>query len=395
MGDTFGWREHRLLQGDGRGGYLVHPAAYQFVPRWNGIKVLPFGIIAMDNGELLLMGAARTGDGPSVYGETVQARSADGGATWSPYEAVGYGPAVGLTSIGAGRLFRAGHHPEQGPVRCFSHDYGRTWPEWVPAPLAPNGHPWSNEGNALVDFGPDGKAELIGWNSGHRSEGVEGKPFGTWPSRAFLCWSRDGGRTVEDYTYPNEWNWTDTWEGETWARSCSEGAMVRAANGWLVAAKRLDVSARFIRHHYDSFMGTGTSVSKDEGSTWTPISQVFEAGRHHANLQRRPNGDILLTVVRRLDIRGGELASYRLGCDAVVSRDHGLTWETDRAYILDDWPHIHYPDLGAVTGETGDFWYGCANGHQSSTTLDDGAILTTYGHYTHGGALIKWRPSGN
>ena len=79
----------------------------------------------------------------------------------------------------------------------------------------------------------------------------------------------------------------------------------------------------------------------------------------------------------------------------MVSRDHGLTWETDRAYILDDWPHIHYPDLGAVTWETGDFWYGCANGHQSSTTFDDGAILTAYGHYVHGGALIKWRPSGN
>jgi hypothetical protein len=105
---------------------------------------------------------------------------------------------------------------------------------------------------------------LIGWNSGHRPKGVDGKPFGTWPSRAFLCWSRDGGRTCQDYTYPKEWNWTDTFAGKTWERSCSEGAMVRAANGWLVVAKRMDVPARFIHYHYDSFMGTGASVYAEE-----------------------------------------------------------------------------------------------------------------------------------
>jgi len=100
-----------------------------------------------------------------------------------------------------------------------------------------------------------------------------------------------------------------------------------------------------------------------------------------------------MTVVRRLDISDGELASYRLGCDAVVSRDHGLTWNVDEMYILDDWPHIHHPDIGAVTWETLNAWYGCANGHQCSTTLADGSIMTSYGHYTYGEALIKWQPA--
>ena len=108
------WAKRRR---DGRGGYLVHAAEYQFVPRFEGVKVLPFGLVAMDNGEVLLIGAARTGRGPSVYGEMVSTRSADAGATWSDYEVIGYGPAVGLTYLGDGCLLRPGHHPEEGPCR--------------------------------------------------------------------------------------------------------------------------------------------------------------------------------------------------------------------------------------------------------------------------------------
>ena len=387
----FSWKEHRVLRGDGRGGYVVHPAPYRFVPRYRGVKVLPFGLAAMDNGEILLMGAARTGRGPSVYGETVASISADRGATWSEYETAGFGPPVRLTCLGGGSLYRHGEGPD-GPGLYFSHDYGRTWPERHPLPVAPNGQPWSSEGNALVDFDGDGRPVLIGWTSGHRPDDAEGKPFGTWPSRAFVCWSFDGGRTCEQYSYPEEWKWTDSFEGTTWERSCSDGAMVRAANGWIVAAKRMDVPARWIRYHYDSFMGTGVSISRDNGRTWSRLVEVFEAGRHHANLLRLANGDLVLTAVRRLDIRGGELASYRLGCDALVSGDHGLTWNTDRMYILDDWPHLHHKELGAVTWETGEMWYGCANGHQASVSLGDGSVLTAYGHYAYGGALIRWRP---
>jgi hypothetical protein len=66
--ERFSWKEHRVLQGDGRGGWIVHPAQYQFVPRFGEYKVLPFGLAAMDNGEILLMGAARTGVGPRYTG---------------------------------------------------------------------------------------------------------------------------------------------------------------------------------------------------------------------------------------------------------------------------------------------------------------------------------------
>ena len=48
--ERFSWKEHHVLQGDGRGGFVVHPAEYQFVPRFGEFKVLPFGLTAMDNG---------------------------------------------------------------------------------------------------------------------------------------------------------------------------------------------------------------------------------------------------------------------------------------------------------------------------------------------------------
>lgn len=99
-----------------------------------------------------------------------------------------------------------------------------------------------------------------------------------------------------------------------------EGGLVRAANGWIVAALRMDIEPRYFDHPqcHDNLMGTAVSVSKDDGKTWSPIQKIFEAGRMHANLLRLPNGDLVMTVIKREDIRGGNLASYRRGCEAVV-----------------------------------------------------------------------------
>ena len=59
----------------------------------------------MDNGEILLLGAAKTDRTTFQNGEeTVAAISADGGATWSDYQAIGYGRPVMLTDLGGGTL---------------------------------------------------------------------------------------------------------------------------------------------------------------------------------------------------------------------------------------------------------------------------------------------------
>ena len=76
------------------------------------------------------------------------------------------------------------------------------------------------------------------------------------------------------------------------------------------------------------------------------------------------------------------MASYRRGCDAVVSHDNGRTWHTDRMYILDEFSAVG----------TAEQWYKCRCGHLYSIALEDGSILTTYGNYSSGGALILWKP---
>ena len=74
-------------------------------------------------------------------------------------------------------------------------------------------------------------------------------------------------------------------------------------------------------------------------------------------------------------------ASYRRGCDAVVSHDNGVTWDVDHMFILDD-----FAAIGA------DRWYEVACGHLFSISLGDGSVLTTYGNYRNAGALISWEP---
>ena len=118
-----------------KGGYLSQPAEYQFLPRFGEAKVVPFGLAKMDNSEILLLGAAKTDHITFQNGEeTVAAISADGGATWSDYQAIGYGRPVMLTDLGGGTLSYndGGLMAEDGSSLCFSHDYGRTWSERIP-----------------------------------------------------------------------------------------------------------------------------------------------------------------------------------------------------------------------------------------------------------------------
>jgi hypothetical protein len=163
----------------------------------------------------------------------------------------------------------------------------------------------------------------------------------------------------------------------------SEGAIVRAANGWLVAALRIDMPPHFFDGpHDDSLEGTAISISKDEGQTWSPLNILFTAGRHHANLSRLPNGDLVCVMIVRDDIQEGKLASHLRGCDAVLSYDNGLTWDLAHKFTLDEWEYLD-PN----------YWVNGQCGHVGSVVLKDGSILTAYGHYLKGAAvLVKWKP---
>ncbi|MSR58126.1 MAG: exo-alpha-sialidase [Planctomycetaceae bacterium] len=377
------WQEHQIRQGDGQGGWVDRPAQRQVLKHPDANHTMPFGLASMDNGELVILCSREKTD---AKGRTVQAVisfSKDGGATWSDFMSV---PGTTdrpmlLTDLGQGRLsFLA-------PRRFFSSDYGRTWPEAVDHPLTKAGMTFGVEGNAWVDRDEQGRAKAIlevGW---HYAPGkVHPKDDATGQFRRSL----DGGKTWIDEVTPPQWKYIVEHKGKKWPRGVSEGAIARAANGDLVAALRTDMPPKYFDGpHDDSLEGTAISISKDDGRTWSEMQFLFEAGRHHANLQRLSNGDLVCTLVVRDDIqRGkraeGQLTSRRRGCDALVSRDHGQTWNLERRYELDGFDYLR---------EDG-YWVDGKVGHVGAVALPDGQMLCTYGDYQRGAALVKWKPDG-
>lgn len=366
-----GWKRHLFKQDDGRGGWIVRTAEIQYLHRKTGGSVMPFGVTQMDNGEVILAAnLEEPGDQPVV------AFSPDNGQSWTEFQNIEGATSrpVMLTYLGKGNLMLI---CQDSFKQCFSGDYGRTWPERRPLLLAPNGEPFHVEGNALVDRGSRGVATriaAIGWNFGKLS----------WPAPqfCFLRWSNDGGRTWSNETMPKAWRWEEVYKGKSYTCSVNEGSLVRAANGWLVAALRTGLAPKYLDIDYDQWCGTGVSVSKDDGITWSPVRVLYDAGRMHAHLLRLRNGNIVMTYILRQDIESGRLASYRRGCEAIISHDNGLNWDLAHRYILDDW---EYAD-----GER----YTNACGHVGSALLNDGSILTCYGNYpSHGACLIRWRPT--
>ena len=367
-----GWLEHRVLQADGRGGWVSRPAKIQAIQHPTATMTMPFGLVRMDNGELALQCSAE--DKPT---RPVIAFSRDDGDTWTDfYEIPGAsGRPMLLTCHGGGMLsFVAGR-------RHFSHDYGRTWNDSVAHPPTRAGRPFHLEGNAWVDRDEAGKAKAIlelGWHY------APGKTHPRDDATVVFRRSLDGGRSWIDEFSPPQWKFTMRHAGKSWLRGVSEGAIVRAANGDLVAALRSDMPPRFFDGpHDDSLEGTAISISQDDGRTWSKMNILFYAGRHHANLQRLPNNDLVCTMVVRDDVDGLNRASDRRGCDALISRDNGQTWNVDRRYELDAWRYDR--DDG--------YWVDGKCGHIAAVTLPDGHVISAYGHYLKGAAvLIKWHP---
>ena len=382
--ESYGWRPHLMRQGDGKGGWLCKQAECQFLAMKTEEKVQPlamgggagsamgFGLAQMDNGEVAFAGAWNADGTPSTI--PVIAISADRGDTWSnlvPVPGAKERP-MNLSCLGAGGLTFVADR------RYFSRDYGRTWTS-IEHPPTQSGMPFNMEGNAWVDRDKSGKATAIleiGWHY------EPGKRHPLDDANAVFRRSVDGGRTWIDELMPPQWKLQINQDGKTYIRGASEGAIVRAANGWLVAALRPDMHPRYFgQPAVDHYEGTAVSISKDDGRTWSPLNMLYDAGRMHANLLRLPNDDLLLTLVVRHDIQDGRLASYRRGCDAIVSHDNGQTWDLDRQTIVDEWEFFDHdnPHIGPA-------------GHIYSVVLDDGSILTTHNNYlTRVISLVRWR----
>ncbi|MFH0964328.1 MAG: hypothetical protein V2A58_09995 [Planctomycetota bacterium] len=378
-GSELGWKEHPIRKGDRHGGWTFVPGEHQLLVGKRDAGVMPFGLVQMDNGEVILAASHTDGDREVP----VFAYSCDSGDTWSDWHTVpgtggkpGSGRPMMLTYLGGGDLFFIVHGQ-----RFFSKDYGRTWPEriGIPGPAS-----W-NEGNNLVDFDESGNVKAVAEVVCNLAQDDGSAWDATKPSNLFFRWSRDGARTWTSATRPEEWRWEETYKGKTYRRSASEGGLARAKNGWLVAAIRTDMPAWLaVGPNNDGVEGTGVSLSSDDGATWSPVTEriLFEAGRHHANLVMLPNGDLVMTVIVRNDVRDGKLASYQRGCEAVLSRDNGATWEVAGRYVLDEYKYL-----------SSERWFDGKCGHLSSTVLADGRVLSAYGNYLAKAAvLIRWKP---
>jgi hypothetical protein len=371
------WQEHLIRQGDGHGGWVTRPAQRQ-VLKYPDAITLPFGLVRMDNSEVVILCSLEKQ--PPNGTRTVQpiiAFSKDDGVTWSDFTIIAgtSGRPMNLTDHGQGRLSFVTDR------RYFSNDYGRTWPESVDHPRTNTGMAFNLEGNAWVDRDDQGHAKAIlelGWHY------APGKSHPRDDATVAFRRSVDGGKTWIDEVAPPQWKFSDERDGTKWLRGVSEGAIVRAANGHLVAALRTDMPPQYFNGpHDDSLEGTAISISSDDGKAWSDIQFLFHAGRHHANLQRLPRGDLLCTLVVRDDIQDGKLASHRRGCDALISRDHGKNWNLDRRYELDSFDFMR-PD---------GYWVDGMCGHIGSVSLPDGYIISAYGQYLLGASvLIKWKP---
>jgi len=380
------WQEHRIRQGDGRGGWITAPAQRQVLKHPDSNYTMPFGLLRMDNGEIAILCSREKQ--PSQGARTIEpiiAFTKDGGAMWSDFRVIPgtRGRPQYFSDLGGGRLSFLTEVFDSGakPQRIFSNDYGRTWPEHVNHPPTKSGMSFNLEGNAWIDRNEKGRARAIlelGWHY------ALGKSHPKDDATVVFRRSVDGGRSWVDEVAPPQWKFTVEHNGKRWLRGVSEGSIVRAANGDLVAALRSDMPPRYFEGpHDDSLEGTAISISHDDGKTWSEMQFLFDAGRHHANLQRLPGGDLVCTLVVRDDIQGSKLASHRRGCDALISHDHGRTWNLGRRYELDRFDFLR--DDG--------YWVDGQCGHVASVVLEDGHVLSAYGHYRLGAAvLIRWKP---
>jgi hypothetical protein len=368
-----------------------------------GGTVRPYGLVQMQNGTpdglVAMVVSASTANGEHPY----ITLSNDAGNTWSAPQSLPPSNSYGwqfrpqmLTYLGGQSL----SYVADGK-RYVSGNYGQSWGTGVDVPMTPiigtgAKYPFEMEGNAGVDRDAAGNVtQVMEIGYGFGAADVP-NPY-TARFRAY-SYSSVGGYSLQNEVQPPNWHYTSIYNGTPYQRGVSEGSVVRAANGDLVAALRIDMPARMYKgslyddrlgcngYFDDSLEGTAVSISKDNGAHWSDMNMLFESGRHHANLQSLPNGDLLMTLIVREDIRtpgASRLDSTMRGCDALISHNNGLTWNLDQRITLDEFEYLDTNN-----------WVHTQCGHLGTTVLADGSVLTSYGNYLNGTAtLIKWNPT--
>jgi hypothetical protein len=283
--------------------------------------------------------------------------SDDFGTTWS-YQ---YLPVIkgltyfGETPLGNGKVMMSSAGSGD---RWLSNNYGVDWQVVGTSPTLPNGDTFYRWDPLMVDKNASGYVTRLA--EGGYTVTDQTNEFGFQVTQGHIRFSTDEGYSFPQVITPPQW------------LGVSEIALTRAANGDIVASCRTNISTAPPPGTYatDFYSGLGTSVSQDNGLTWSPVNHLYEYGRHMPSTALLPNGDLVMSYVVRAGYgRDPENNRERFGIEAVVSHDNGQTWDMDNRYILDQW---------TSTQDGTDGWMSCP---QSTTTvvLPDGSILTEYG----------------
>jgi hypothetical protein len=355
-----GWKPHMARRLNGAAAPIPVPAKLQIVTQsWNRVVAVPYIVYMPEKKRLLMLVAC---DYPH---RAMLLTSDDLGGTWTKprylhVDAQGKpdaGMATNLIYLGNGKAMLT-----EESRRWFSDDYGETWRSGVVPPL-PDGKLWNAWDPQLVEKDPGtGKVVRLVETGYSVDTAIYEAATGAKCSQGYLRFSTDEGST-----------WTAPLKVPQW-HGVNEVALLRATNGEMIAACRTDIPLKGTT--LDHYEGLGVSISKDDGRTWSDLNMLYHWGRHHPSMVRLPGGQIVMTYVVRLGYvrTADDLPQY--GIEAVVSRDHGRTWDLDHRYLLQTW-----------TGN----WKGpnkCAPGRQewwassqatSSVLLLDGSILTAFG----------------
>lgn len=317
----------------------------------------------------------------STSGRTSFTASDDHGKSWGPrcwLDHDGNGKPnhfsmLGLTYLGQGRLMA---FAEDLHSFFVSLDSGNTWNAAAVSTPPQKTYAWDP---ILVIPDEAGKLRLV--QACYGETGIAwGSTEGPY-SQGYLRSSSDLGKT-----------WSEPERIRQWL-GANEICLAVAGNGDWIAACRTDIPARFAPLKMDNYSGMGISISKDAGKTWSPIKSLYEWGHHHPSIIVLPDDRILMSYVARLGYPNNADGFPQFGIEAIVSSDHGQTWDLDHRYVLAAWvgqiktPHLRYWGSAQST---------------SSVLLPDGVILTAFGtgfNITEAGvakdikdvAVVRWR----
>ena len=347
------WQPHAVRQTNGASGHIRLPARLQIfsTESWKQVMTVPYIIYMPERDRLLMLVNCDYPHHPFVM------TSDDRGDSWTDLRPVHVdkdGKPAGGLGLGLAYLGNGNALLYSGSLRWFSRDFGKTWGDTVEKASTSDGRDWHLWDTPLVE-----RDHKTGKVTGLAETGYNWfKPpeVDHAHQQGYIRFSTDEGKTWSESIKVPEW------------KLVSEVALIRTANGDLIAACRTDMPREMTGN--DHYEGLGISVSRDDGHTWSPVKKLYNWGRHHPSLLLMPNQDIVMTyVVREGYVKDKQTGFKQFGIEAIVSHDHGQTWDLDHRYVLHAW-------VGNRKGEK-DYWPApyCA----SSSLLPDGSIITTFG----------------